>query len=42
MPYVPYFHGHLDRYLSLNDLTPEELANIECDKEADIALAEGV
>lgn len=37
-----HVHGHLDRYLSLNDLTPEELANIECDKEADIALAEGV
>jgi hypothetical protein len=33
--------GHLDRYLSLDELTPEELANI-CDEEADIALSEGV
>jgi hypothetical protein len=34
--------GHLDQYLSLDKLTPEELTNIECDEEADIALIDGV
>jgi hypothetical protein len=34
--------GHLDKLLPLAELKPEELANIKCDKGADIALIEGV
>jgi hypothetical protein len=34
--------GHLDRYLYLDKLTPEELTNIKCNEEADIALIDGV
>ena len=44
-PYKSHMYhvfGHLDRYLSLEDLTPEELANIECDEEADAALSDGI
>lgn len=37
-----HVYGHLDQYLSLDELTIEELTNIECDEEADIALVEGV
>ena len=34
--------GHLDKLLPLEELEPEEIANIECDEGADIALEEGV
>jgi hypothetical protein len=34
--------GHLDQYLSLDELTPEELTNIECNDVADIALTDRV
>jgi hypothetical protein len=34
--------GHLDKLLPLAELEPEELANIECDEGADVALADGV
>jgi hypothetical protein len=34
--------GHLDRLLTTEELEPEEVANIECDEGADVALADGV
>jgi hypothetical protein len=40
--HMDHVFGHLDRYLSLDELTTEELTNIECDEEADIALTDGV
>ena len=41
---MKFYHiqGHLDRYLELSDLTEEELANVECDLDADDALHDGV
>jgi hypothetical protein len=37
-----HVYGHLDKLLPLAELEPEELANIECDEGADVALADGV
>jgi hypothetical protein len=37
-----HVYGHLDRLLPLEELEPEETANIECDEGADVALEEGV
>lgn len=37
-----HVHGHLDRFLSWEDMSPSERLNVECDKLAEVALRKAV